>query len=79
MPRRKSDAIDRVIGQNVRFYRLRRFMKQARLATAIGVTYQQVQKYEKGASPIAASRLFQISRVLGVSLCALFSGADIER
>lgn len=79
MPRRKCDAIDRMIGQNIRFQRLRRFMRQTQLAAAIGVTYQQVQKYENGISPIAASRLFQVSRRLGVSPDTLFEGVGSSR
>jgi transcriptional regulator with XRE-family HTH domain len=73
VPRRKCDAIDWMIGQNIRFHRLRRFMSQAQLGETLGVTYQQIQKYEKGVSPIAASRVFQISRILRIPLERLFA------
>jgi transcriptional regulator with XRE-family HTH domain len=50
-------------------------MSQDKLAEAIGVTFQQVQKYEKGANRVGASRLTLISDVLGVPLPTLFDGA----
>jgi transcriptional regulator with XRE-family HTH domain len=43
-------------------------MSQERLGELLGITFQQVQKYEKGSNRVSASRLFQISRVLGVSI-----------
>lgn len=49
-------------------------MSQEKLGDALGLTFQQVQKYEKGANRIGASRLFQISRVLGVSIEFFYEG-----
>jgi transcriptional regulator with XRE-family HTH domain len=76
MPRKKCDAIDWMIGQNIRFHRVRRFMTQAELGGALGVTYQQIQKYEKGVSLIAASHLARIARALHVPLAAFFEPID---
>jgi transcriptional regulator with XRE-family HTH domain len=79
MPRKKCDAIDRTIGRNIRFYRMRRLISQKMLAAEIDVTYQQVQKYENGVSAIAASQLLRISRRLGVPLDDLFEGVESLR
>lgn len=54
-------------------------MSQERLGEALGLTFQQVQKYEKGTNRIGASRLQQISQVLGVPVTFLFEGAPLER
>lgn len=67
MPRPTSttrDPIDDFIGQSVRARRLAAGVSQEALADAIGVTFQQVQKYERGENRIAASRLIRIARRL---------------
>lgn len=61
---RTANAIDRKIGQKVRTRRLEIGMSQERLAELLGVTFQQVQKYEKGVNRIAASRLADIAEAL---------------
>ena len=63
---RAANAVDRKIGQRVRSRRLEIGMSQERLAELLGVTFQQVQKYEKGVNRIGASRLFDMAHVLGV-------------
>jgi transcriptional regulator with XRE-family HTH domain len=67
--------IDVLVGQNIRICRLQQRFSQTELGRRIGVTFQQVQKYEKGANRVGASRLSQISDVLGVPLLALFDGS----
>ncbi|HEY2136635.1 MAG TPA: helix-turn-helix transcriptional regulator [Xanthobacteraceae bacterium] len=67
--------VDVLVGQNVRICRLQKGLSQGELGERIGVTFQQVQKYEKGANRVGASRLNQIANVLGVPLPALFDGA----
>jgi transcriptional regulator with XRE-family HTH domain len=62
-----DNKIDGLIGARVRSLREGRRMSQTTLGAAIGVSFQQVQKYERGANRIAASTLFQIARILGVS------------
>ncbi len=52
-------------------------ISQVQLGTALGVTFQQVQKYEKGANRVSASRLQQISDVLGVPVDFFFEGAPV--
>ena len=67
--------IDVLVGQNIRICRLQQNFSQTELGRRIGVTFQQVQKYEKGANRVGASRLSQIADVLGVPLLALFDGS----
>lgn len=66
---------DKHVGARVRMQRLALGMSQSKLADAIGLTFQQVQKYEKGANRMGASRLMQIADVLQVSVPSLFEGA----
>ncbi|MBC7770059.1 MAG: helix-turn-helix transcriptional regulator [Phycisphaerales bacterium] len=69
---RSANAIDRKIGQRVRTRRLEIGMSQERLAELLGVTFQQVQKYEKGVNRIAASRLHDISNALDLPPARFF-------
>lgn len=71
---RAANAIDRKLGQRVRTRRLEIGMSQERLAELLGVTFQQVQKYEKGVNRIAASRLFDISAALDMPVSRFFEG-----
>jgi transcriptional regulator with XRE-family HTH domain len=66
---------DIIVGQNIRICRLQQGFSQTELGRRIGVTFQQVQKYEKGTNRVGASRLTQIADVLGVPLLALFDGS----
>lgn len=68
--------IDALVGANVRRFRLLHGMSQEQLAEQLGLTFQQVQKYEKGANRISASRLWQIAEVLGVEISAFFKQAS---
>ncbi|MFL9827723.1 helix-turn-helix domain-containing protein [Rhodoplanes sp. SY1] len=72
MPGKPPDPLDLLIGRNIRFYRLRRGLSQSALARAIGVTYQQVQKYERGLNRISAAQLYRAATALGVPIPILF-------
>jgi len=61
-----------MVGAKIRMFRTNREMSQTMLAERIGVSFQQVQKYEKGANRVGASRLSQIASVLGISVGDLF-------
>lgn len=69
---RSATAIDRAIGERIRARRLEIGMSQEKLADAIGVTFQQVQKYEKGVNRVAASTLFAIAQALDAKLVSFF-------
>lgn len=75
---KNSHPVDRNVGQRVRIARLARGMSQSALANAVSLTFQQIQKYEKGTNRISASRLFQFAQVLGVDVPYFFYGANAE-
>lgn len=68
------NPVDIHVGSRVRLRRLLIGMSQDKLGDELGVTFQQVQKYERGTNRIGASRLYQISRVLGVPVNFFFEG-----
>lgn len=68
--------VDMIVGRNVRLLRAQRGISQGELGDALSVTFQQIQKYEKGANRIAASRLYEIASFFGVSVAAMYSGTD---
>ena len=72
---RIPNPVDLHVGARVRTRRLMVGMSQTKLGQALGVTFQQVQKYEKGANRIGASRLQQLSHVLQVPPAFFFDGA----
>ena len=74
MPK-NPNPIDRHVGSRVRMRRMIVGMSQEKLGEALGLTFQQVQKYEKGTNRIGASRLQQIAKVLGVPIEFFFEGA----
>ena len=74
---RKPDSVDKVVGQNIRIRRMASRMSQEQLAHNLGITFQQVQKYEKGTNRIGSGRLLRIASILGVELTELFDGASL--
>ncbi len=68
------DALDVVIGRNLVEVRTLRGMSQEGLACEVGVTFQQIQKYEKGHNRIAASRLLRIANALEVNIDIFYKG-----
>jgi transcriptional regulator with XRE-family HTH domain len=75
MGERRRDAVDMLVGCNVRTLRQDRGMSQTELARKIGVTFQQVQKYENGTNRVGSGRLFKIASILNVPITAFFEGA----
>jgi transcriptional regulator with XRE-family HTH domain len=69
---RGATAIDGYIGARMHERRLTLNMSQDQVGKELGVSYQQVQKYEKGVNRVSASRLFEICMVLNVSLASMF-------
>lgn len=68
----RPSAIDVHVGSRIRLRRVSLGMSQDRLANALGLTFQQVQKYERGANRVGASRLFDISRILNTPISYFF-------
>ena len=75
MPPKPPNPIDIHVGERVRMWRTERKISRITLAEAIGLTAQQIQKYEKGTHRIGASRLQQICSVLEIPVSFLFEGA----
>jgi transcriptional regulator with XRE-family HTH domain len=68
------NPVDKYVGSRVRMRRIMLGMSQEKLGEALGLTFQQVQKYEKGTNRIGASRIQQISGILQVPVSFLFEG-----
>src|SRR6202142_4291826 len=75
MAKKTPNPIDKHVGSRVRMRRMMLSMRQEKLGGALGLTFQQVQKYEKGTNRIGASRLQQISHILQVPVAFFFEGA----
>jgi transcriptional regulator with XRE-family HTH domain len=75
MAKKAPNPIDKHVGSRVRMRRMMLAMSQEKLGDALGLTFQQVQKYEKGTNRIGASRLQQISNILQVPVAFFFEGA----
>ena len=76
MPPKRPTSIDIVVGSNMRMWRMARGLSQAQLAKRLGITFQQVQKYEVGANRIGTGRLVTVAAILGVPVAALLVGAE---
>ena len=72
--KKSPGPIDRHIGNRVRLRRTTIGMSQERLGEALGLTFQQIQKYEKGTNRIGAGRLLAVARILGVGIEFFFEG-----
>jgi len=72
--RARAEDVDRFVGARVRQRRVMLGLTQQQMADLIGVTYQQAHKYEKGINRVAAGRLYQMARVLGVDIGYFFEG-----
>jgi transcriptional regulator with XRE-family HTH domain len=73
--KKAPNPVDQHVGSRVRMRRMMLAMSQANLGNALGLTFQQVQKYERGTNRIGASRLQHICHILQVPVAFLFEGA----
>jgi transcriptional regulator with XRE-family HTH domain len=72
---RRANPVDLHVGGRVRFRRMLIGMSQEKLGESLGLTFQQIQKYEKGVNRIGASRLFELGKALGVSVGFFYEDA----
>jgi transcriptional regulator with XRE-family HTH domain len=79
MTRKLPNPVDVHVGARVRMRRMLIGMSQEKLGESLGLTFQQVQKYEKGSNRIGASRLYQIGAVLGVPIEFFFEGLERDQ
>jgi transcriptional regulator with XRE-family HTH domain len=75
---KKPDLVDVDVGNRIRLHRLQKGLSQTALAEQLGVTFQQVQKYERGVNRVGAGRLTKIAQVLGVPVTTLFGADDVQ-
>lgn len=73
---KRASWIDVAVGRNVRVWRMAKGMTQEQLANRVGVTFQQLQKYEIGGNRIPTGRLVKLSGILGIPISALFEGTN---
>ena len=78
MPKKQANPIDIQVGNRVRIRRMLIGMSQERLGDLLGLTFQQVQKYEKGVNRIGAGRLFEVSRILNVPIDFFYEGVSTQ-
>jgi transcriptional regulator with XRE-family HTH domain len=74
---RKINEVDLIVGRNLKAHRLRNNLSQAELASRIGVTFQQIHKYESATNRIGSGRLFKLAQVLRIPVNSLFEGAKV--
>lgn len=71
-----KNPIDGKVGENIKARRTKVGISQTKLALELDITFQQVQKYEKGSNRVSASRLYEIAKILDVPLIELFDGVE---
>lgn len=71
--------IDVRVGEKLRSLRLQRRLSQSQMAETVGLTFQQIQKYEKGVNRVSASKLFEFAELLDVPVQSFFSGVSPGR
>ena len=76
MAKKSPNPTDKYVGSRVRMRRLMLSMSQEKLGEKLGLTFQQVQKYEKGTNRIGASRLQHIAQILKVPVSFFFEGVE---
>jgi len=74
VPKKQANTIDAQVGNRVRLRRMLVGMSQEKLGDHLGLTFQQVQKYEKGVNRIGAGRLYQVAHILGVPVGYFYEG-----
>lgn len=76
MAGKSPNFIGVAVGRNVRVWRMAKGLSQTQLASRLGVTFQQIQKYEVGADRIGTGRLVEVAAILGIPIAALFDGTE---
>lgn len=78
VPKKQANPIDGQVGNRVRLRRMLIGMSQERLGELLGLTFQQVQKYEKGVNRIGAGRLFEVAHILDVPIDYFYEDVSIQ-
>jgi transcriptional regulator with XRE-family HTH domain len=72
---KRADSVDAIVGHNIRIQRLMRGLSQHELGDLLGVSFQQVQKYEKGTNRVSAGRLHRLADALNLPVSAFYASA----
>lgn len=72
----KPDYVDVYVGEQLRLIRIWKGLSQEKLAKAMDLSFQQIQKYERGKNRISAGRLYHLSKILGVSIPYFYEGLE---
>lgn len=75
---KRFDPVDKLVGQNIRIFRVAKKLSQTQLGDALGVTFQQVQKYEKGVNRVGSGRLAKLSKILDVPINRFFDNGIVS-
>jgi transcriptional regulator with XRE-family HTH domain len=78
VPKKQANPIDIQVGNRVRIRRMLIGMSQERLGSLLGLTFQQIQKYEKGNNRIGAGRLYELARILNVPIDFFYEGVEVR-
>ena len=73
--KKRPNPIDVHVGSRIRLRRTMLGMSQEKLGESLGITFQQIQKYEKGTNRVSCSRLYEISQILDVPITYFFSAS----
>jgi transcriptional regulator with XRE-family HTH domain len=76
---KRADSVDTIVGHNIRIQRMTRGLSQHELGELLGVSFQQVQKYEKGTNRVSAGRLHKLASALGLPITAFYASADTHK
>jgi transcriptional regulator with XRE-family HTH domain len=79
LAKKRFNPIDAQVGKRLRIRRVLIGMNQAELGKLLGLTFQQIQKYEKGTNRIGAGRLYQIAHILGVPISYFYEDVGVLR
>jgi transcriptional regulator with XRE-family HTH domain len=81
MTSKRTNVIDLLVAKRIRAYRKQLGLSQSDLARKLGLTFQQIQKYEKGSNRVGAGRLFEIAGIFDIPIQALYPESDesVER
>jgi transcriptional regulator with XRE-family HTH domain len=74
---KRADSVDTIVGHNIRIQRLVRNLSQQEVGTQIGVSFQQMQKYEKGTNRVSAGRLWRLATLFNVPIDTFYATVEV--